>query len=211
MAEATPGSGPECCAGVSRREFVKTLGTAALAASAPWIGPRRALAAAGPSPSAPAETAVARFYEALKPEQRKVICFPFDHPLRSKVNNNWAIVKPTIRDLSKDQQALCREVFKNLCSEEGYERFQRQMDDDYGGFDSYHVAVFGEPGTDKPFEWGLTGRHDTLPAGGNSVEGAAVGGAIFFGPPPGQVESGQHTRNLLGYQAQQANKVVARL
>ena len=27
---------------------------------------------------------------------RSCICFPFDHPLRSMVKNNWAIVKPTI-------------------------------------------------------------------------------------------------------------------
>ena len=57
----------------------------------------------------------------------------------------------------------------------------KQMDDDAGGFDAYHVAVFGEPGTDKPFEWVLTGRHDTLRADGNSVEGAAFGGPIFYG------------------------------
>ena len=43
------------------------------------------------------------------------------------------------------------------------------------------MAVFGEPGTDKPFEWVLTGRHDTLRADGNSVEGAAFGGPIFYG------------------------------
>ena len=117
MAEANLRSGSECCAGLSRREFVKTLGTAALAASVPLIGQRRALATAGPSPSAPAETAVARFYQALTPEQRKRICFPFDHPLRKQVNNNWAIVKPTIGDLTKEQQALCEEVFQNVCSE----------------------------------------------------------------------------------------------
>ena len=136
---------------VSRRDFVKAVGAAALAGSVPLIDPTHARAAAGPSPSAPAETAVARFYKTLTDAQRKDICFPFDHPLRSQVKNNWAIVKPAIGQMSKEQQALCAEIFKNLCSEEGYERFTRQMEDDYGGFDSYHVAVFGEPGTDKPF------------------------------------------------------------
>ena len=97
------------------------------------------------------------------------------------VNNNWAIVKPTIDDMNPEQQALCREIMKNLCSEDGYERFMKQMEDDDGGFESYHVAVFGEPGTDKPFEWVLSGRHDTLRADGNSVEGAAFGGPIFYG------------------------------
>ena len=135
------------CAPVSRRQFVKTVGAGMLAASVPIIG-RPALAAGpgktGPTPSALAETAVARFYKTLSDEQRKLLCFPFDHPLRSAVKNNWAIVKPMISDMKPDQKALCREIMKNLCSEEGYERFMRQMDDDSpNGFDDYHVAVFG--------------------------------------------------------------------
>ncbi|GAC1475325.1 MAG: DUF3500 domain-containing protein [Isosphaeraceae bacterium] len=196
----------ECCSSLSRRDFVKTIGTAALAASVPLIGQKRTIAS-GPSPSAPAETAVARFYQSLKEDQKKHICFPFDDPLRAKVNNNWAIVKPTIGDMSPEQQALCKEVFQSLCSEEGYERFTRQMDDDYGGFQSYHVAVFGEPGTEKPFEWVLTGRHDTLRADGNSVEGAAFGGPIFYGhAADGHFhEDPRHTHNVWWYQGEQAN------
>lgn len=208
----------ECatCAAFSRRDFIKTLGAGALAASVPIIG-RTAAAAGparvGPTPSAPAETAVARFYKTISPELRKVICFPFDHPLRSKVGNNWAIVKPEISSLSPEQQALCREIMKNLCSEEGYERFMKQMEDDAGGFDNYHVAVFGEPGTDQPFEWVLTGRHDTLRADGNSVEGAAFGGPIFYGhAADGHFnEDAKHTNNVWWYQGEQANKIFKTL
>ena len=50
---------------------------------------------------------------------------PFDDPKRSQVQNNWAIVKPSIGELSTEQQALCQEIFKGLCSEEGYERFTK--------------------------------------------------------------------------------------
>jgi Protein of unknown function (DUF3500) len=208
----------ECadCSTLSRRQFVRTLGAGVLAASAPILG-RPALAdgpaKAGPSPSAAAETAVGRFYKTLTPEQRKIICFPFDHPLRSVVRNNWAIVKPTIDEMKPEQQALCREIMKNLCSEEGYERFMKQMDDDAGGFESYHVAVFGEPGTDKPFEWVLSGRHDTLRADGNSVEGAAFGGPIFYGHAADghDTEDAKHTHNVWWYQGEQANKVFATL
>src|SRR5438874_165350 len=93
-------------ANVSRREFVKSVGAAALAGSAPLVGARRATGAdrVGPSPTAPAETAVARFYKALSDEQKKLICFKFNHPKRLQVNNNWAIVKPTIADLTKEQR-----------------------------------------------------------------------------------------------------------
>jgi len=204
------------CASVSRRDFIRSIGAGALAASVPIIG-KSAVAAGpakvGPTPSALAETAVARFYQTLKPEQRKLLCFPFDHPLRKRVGNNWAIVKPTIDDMSSEQQALCREIMKNLCSEEGYERFMKQMDDDAGGFEHYHVAVFGEPGTDKPFEWVLSGRHDTLRADGNSVEGTAFGGPIFYGHAADghNDEDAKHTHNVWWYQGEQANKIFRTL
>jgi hypothetical protein len=200
---------------VSRRDFVKTASAAALAASVPILGGRTALATqtqVGPTAKSPAETAVARFYKSLKDDQKKLICFPFDNPLRSKVNNNWAIVKPTIDDLTKEQQVLCKEIFKNLCSEEGYERFDKQMAEDYGGFENYHVAVFGEPGSERPFEWVLTGRHNTMRADGNSVEGAAFGGPIFYGHASHSFnEDAKHTDNVWWYQGIQANKIFASL
>lgn len=211
MAESPQRPGP----GVSRREFVKVVGTAA---AAPLIVPAWARAEGGstpvgPTPKAPSETAVGRFYTSLKDDQRKLICFAFDDPKRSEVQNNWAIVKPSIGDLSTEQQALCQEVFQGLCSEEGYGRFQKQMEDDAGGFKNYHVAVFGEPGTDKPFEWVLTGRHDTLRADGNSVEGAAFGGPIFYGHDAtgSGNDDAKHTDNVWWYQGRQANAIFATL
>ena len=210
------GSDSSICTSLSRRDFVRTVGAGAFAAAVPLIG-RTAVAAgpvqAGPSPSAAAETAVARLYKTITPEQRKLICFPFNHPLRSTVKNNWEIVKPSIGDMKPDQQALCQEIMKNLCSEDGYERFMKQMEDDSGGFDTYHVAVFGEPGTDKPFEWVLTGRHDTLRADGNSVDGAAFGGPIFYGHAADghNNEDSKHTNNVWWYQGEQANKIFKTL
>src|SRR5262249_38728699 len=142
-----------------------------------------------------------RFFQSLKPEQRKAICFPFNHVKRLQVANNWKIVDPTIGDLTLEQQALCQEIFKNLCSEDGYDRFRKQMQEDYGGFSQYHVAGFGEPGTDKPFEWVLSGRHDTLRADGNSVAGAAFGGPIFYGHASHSFdEDAAHTDNVWWYQ-----------
>ncbi len=179
---------------LSRRDFVKTVGASALAAAVPIVGAR----AAGPSPTAPAETAVSRFYQTLKPEQKQILCFPFDHPLRSQVNNNWAIVKPTIADLSNEQQALCKEIFKNLVSEDGLGRFEKQMEEDDGGFENYHVAVFGEPGTEKPFEWVLTGRHDTLRADGNSLGARRLAVRSFMVTPLGTSTRTPSTRVMFG-------------
>ncbi|MDR3619429.1 MAG: DUF3500 domain-containing protein [Paludisphaera borealis] len=209
---------PADCEGFSRRDFVRTLGAGVLGASVPWIGLPTWAADAKPSkdrpsPSDLSETAVARFYKTLNKTQRETICFPFDHNLRTVVKNNWSIVKPTIKDLDKEQQALCREIMKNLCSEEGYERFMKQMKDDSGGFNAYHVAVFGEPETDKPFEWVLTGRHDTLRVDGDSVAGSAFGGPIFYGHAAGgrDEEDAKHTANVWWHQGELANDIFKTL
>ncbi len=55
------------------------------------------------------------------------------------------------------------------------------MADDSGGFDRYHVAIFGAPGMDRRFEWVVTGRHITLRAEGNDPTGASFRGPIFYG------------------------------
>ena len=58
------------------------------------------------------------FYDSLSEEQRKKVCFPFDHKLRLKVENNWHITKTLVEDYSKDQQAMIKEIFMGLHSEE---------------------------------------------------------------------------------------------
>ncbi len=211
-------SGLECsfCTPVSRRDFVRSIAAGAAVLTVPTIGQSATLIGpdqAGPTRTSAAETAVARFYKTLTAEQRKILAFPFDDPLRKRVGNNWAIVKPSIGDLTAEQQSICTEIMKNLCSEDGYERFMKQMEDDAGGFEAYHVAVFGEPGSDKPFEWVLSGRHDTLRADGNSVEGAAFGGPIFYGHAADghDTEDSKHTNNVWWYQGDQANKIFRTL
>jgi hypothetical protein len=201
----------------SRRAFLQTLGaSAASAAGIPLLSPlgsARALDDVGPTPNSPAETAVARLFQSLKPDQRKLLCFPFDHPLRSRVGNNWAIVKPTIGDLTRDQQAICKEIFHGLLSEEGIERYTKHMEDDAGGFENYHVALFGEPGSNQPFEWVLTGRHETIRADGNSVDGVAFGGPIFYGHDVTGTgtDDPRHTGNVWWFQGEQANKIFQSL
>lgn len=219
MAEADPscfaGSRSESGSNLSRREFVRAVGAAAAATAIPLAAtPGSALGGSAPPATAPGETAVGRLYRSLRDEQRKQLCFPFDHPLRNRVENNWAIVRPTIGDLDDEQQELCREIFRSLCSDEGSERFRKQMDDDYGGFANYHVALFGTPGTEQPLEWVITGRHLTLRADGRRAPGsAAFGGPIFYGhAAEGRShEDARHTGNVWWYQAAQANRIFASL
>jgi hypothetical protein len=202
---------PDCEAGdgVSRREFVRKVTGVALAGSLlPLAGPARRTVA-GPTPTLAAETAVKRFYDSLSDAQRKEICFEFDHPLRSKINANWAITKPTIAEYTKEQQKLIDEIFRGVTSPEGYERFQKQMDDDSGGFSEYHVAVFGTPGSGQ-FEWEMTGRHMTIRADGDSVDNVAFGGPIVYGHGEGDSKKGL-PGNVFYYQTKKANEVFSAL
>lgn len=212
MTAAFESENPESRSGLTRRDFAKTLGSGALVASTS-IGLRRASAACDETDrSRPSETAVARFHRSLGDAERKSICFPFDHPLRTQVSHNWAIVRPSIRDLTIEQRALCREIFQNLCGVESHDRFLRQMDEDYGGFDRYHVALFGEPGGAHPFEWVLTGRHNTLRADGNRESGAGFGGPIFYGhASPISGDAARNRNNVWWYQAELADKVFQSL
>jgi hypothetical protein len=202
---------PDCDAGdgLSRRDFVRKVTGVALAGSLLPLASTSRRAVAGPTPSSPAETAVKRFYDSLKDEQKKVICFPFDHPLRSKINANWAITKPTLAEYTKEQQALVDEIFRNVTSPDGYDRFQKQMEDDAGGFSEYHVAVFGTPGSGQ-FEWEMTGRHMTIRADGDSVDNVAFGGPIVYGHGEGDSKKGL-PGNVFYYQTKKANEVFSAL
>ena len=210
MSESTRTDCSDCDGGISRRDFVRRAAGIAVAGSLfPLAAPsRRAFAA--PSEKSAAETSVKRFYDSLKEEQKKVVCFPFDHPLRNKINANWAITKPTINEFfDKGQQANLEEIFKSTVSPEGYDKLTKQMEDDDGGFGNYHVAVFGTPGA-GPFEWELTGRHVTLRADGNSVAGAAFGGPMIYGHGAGDSEKGL-PGNVFYYQTKKANEVFKAL
>jgi hypothetical protein len=155
--------------GLSRRDFVRTVGGTALAATVlPGLLSRSA--AAAPKRTSTAETSVKAFYDSLSESQRKEICLPFDHAKRTMINANWHVTKPVIESdfYTTDQQKLIDTIFRGVTSEDGYDRFQKQMLEDHGGMGQYAVAVFGEPGTDQ-FEWMMTGRHLTIRADGNTV------------------------------------------
>jgi hypothetical protein len=202
---------PDCAAGegVSRREFVrKATGIVLAGGFLPLAVPaRRAVAA--PTPSGAAETAVKRFYDTLTDDQRKTLCFPFAHPLRSRITANWPITKPTIAEYTKEQQALVDEIFKNVTSPDGYDRFQKQMEDDSGGLSEYHCAVFGTPGSGQ-FEWEMTGRHVTIRCDGDSVDNVAFGGPIVYGHGEGDSKKGL-PGNVFYYQTKKANEVFSAL
>ena len=215
---------PDCDrAGASRRQFLKTAATtvAATALSRHALGALSPLAGSDAPPTAASETLVTQLYKSLGEKQKKTICFPFDHPLRSKVDNNWHIIKPTIQTVfTPDQRDLIKQIFISMHSEEYARRVVQQVDHDNqegnaGGFESCSVALFGQPaapGEESKFEFVFTGRHVTRRCDGNSVEGEAFGGPIFYGHAAmGFNEAADHPGNIYWYQAKQANQLFQAL
>ena len=191
---------------IDRRGFLRqTTAAAAAMALAPW---------ARAAEKAKSETLVQQLYSSLSEEQKKSICFPFDHARRSMVDNNWHIVDQKLGTFfTKDQQALVRDIFMGLHSPEYAETVMKQVIHDSGkaGFEDSSVALFGEPGSGK-FEFVLTGRHCTRRCDGDSVEGAAFGGPIFYGHAAESFnEKADHPGNAYWYQAKRANEAFQML
>ena len=195
---------------IDRRRFLQKSALAGAALSAPLVE----IAAASPEPSATSETLVKTLYDSLTEDQRKSLVFPFDHELRLKISNNWHITDQRIgKFLTADQNAMVREIFLKAHSEEYAETVLEQVEHDSGkaGFGDSSIAIFGEPGSGK-FQFVLTGRHCTRRIDGDSVEGKAFGGPIFYGhAAEGFHESADHKGNAYWYQALSANRVFQML
>jgi len=167
---------------------------------------------AAQDPKSPkAETLVKTLYTSLSEKQRKHVCFDFNHALRHEIENNWFIVKDhrVAKSYTKDQQAMIREIFMNMHSEEYAKQVMKQVEHDNGsgGFGNCSIALFGEPDTGK-FEFVFTGRHTTRRCDGDSVEGTAFGGPIFYGHAAGSFdEEAHHPGNAYWFQAKRVNEV----
>ncbi|MCC2671089.1 MAG: hypothetical protein K0Q72_3560, partial [Armatimonadetes bacterium] len=148
-----------------------------------------------------------RLYQSLTPEQKSKAAFPFTDPRATKISANWHIVPEKIGEFyTPEQQQMIHEILRGVTSEEGYDRFIRQMRDDDGGLENFSCALFGEPGAGK-FEWVMTGRHVTIRADGNHVPDAVFGGPIVYG----HGAAGNQKENLFYYQTQVANQVFQAL
>ena len=210
---------PDCDStpALTRRQVLQVAGGVAVAAVTAGlpivVRPRPTVAA--PRPTSKSETLVAQLYSSLTEEQKRMICFPFDHALRGEVDNNWYITRARVgQHFNADQQALIAEIFQKLHNPDFVERRMKQIHEDTNGrgLAATSIAIFGEPGSGK-FEFVLTGRHCTVRCDGDSVEGAAFGGPIFYGHASisGFNETKDHPGNVYWYQALRANEVFRAL
>lgn len=198
-----------------RRNFLKSSAAALAAASTCTAS---AMAARHTSTS-DSETLTKVLYESLSDAQRGKVCYGWDHVdpkrglLRTRVANNWMINEQEINSdfYTAEQRDLIRKIFEGVVDPEWVAKFDKQMEDDCGGFgEEQSIGIFGNPGDGK-FELVLTGRHMTLRCDGNSAGHVAFGGPIFYGHAPGGDEEADHHGNVFWEQAVQANQLYTML
>jgi len=197
---------------LDRRRFLQSLGgTAVAAATLGW--PTRGLAAVTDSP----EFLSRELHRRLTETQRAEISFPWDHVdgdrglLRARVSANWNITRPELDSdfFTSEQRTLVRAIFEGLIDPGWHERYDRQQQDDAGGWGRLSIGLFGDPAA-GPFQLVMTGRHLTLRAGGDAPSPLAFGGPIFYGHATGTwwsggfVERAHHPGNVFFPQAEAA-------
>jgi len=206
---------------VPRRRFLAgTIGAAAAACAAPSSLRAEPASLSGPAAAGTAETLAGSLHASLTPRQREQVCFPWDHVhpkfglLRTRVANNWNATKPDVAGdfFTGPQRRLIRDIFEQLIDPDWHARFDKQLEDDTGGFGhGQSIALIGEPGSGR-FQFLLTGRHMTLRCDGDSAEHVAFGGPIFYGHDAGgDTEEPNHPGNVFWSQAIAANGVFTML
>jgi hypothetical protein len=214
MQKHTPLPCPECD-DLDRRGFLRTLalGGAALTTGATsLLLPSSAQADVKtpmPRVSNPvAEDLVKELFAGLNDDQKKAVVKPWDHAARKSVNPNRALDKTIGAVYTKPQQELVQKIVRAIASDDkGWEQVSRNGTwDGSKSFERTGADIFGNPSTGK-FAFLCTGHHLTIRCDGDSEEGAAFGGPIYYGHSP----NGYSPKNVFSYQTRQVMKAYRAL
>jgi hypothetical protein len=204
---------PEC-EELDRRDFIRVVGgTAALAAT----GMTLPAVAADTKPEAktetkaakPAEELIKELHANLSDDQKKSVMRPWDDQARMGMYNSALNNQKIGHIYTKAQKELIDRIVHAVVSgEEGYKRISRNGTWDMSqAFENCGCHIFGEPVQGKKFAWLFTGHHLTLRCDGNSLEGAAFGGPMYYGHSP----NGYSENNIFNYQTKSTLKVFKAL
>ena len=198
---------PACseCDGFDRRGFLRTLAVGGAALATGWTpmllpGTARADKPMPRSPNPVAEDLVKELFAGLTDTQKKAVVKPWDHAARRSVNPNKALDKKIGDVYSKTQQELVQQIVRAIASDDkGWNQITRDGTWDASrSFENTGADIFGDPSHGK-FAFLSTGHHLTLRCDGDSEEGAAFGGPIYYGHSP----NGYSPRNVFAYQTEQ--------
>jgi len=198
---------------VDRRNFIRVLGGAAAAVT---LGAGRLAAAPVAAPAEkkanPAEELVRELYSGLSETQKKRVVLDYDHkqgkdsrPTR-KGMYNAPIANIRLRDVyTKPQQELVERIVKALSNgDDGFRRISRGGTwDGSKTFDGCGALIFGDPTPGNKFAFVFAGHHLTIRCDGDTEEGPAFGGPIYYGHSP----NGYSRGNIFNYQTRSVIKV----
>lgn len=205
---------------LDRRNFVRLVGQSAIAASsASWLlgGPARSWAqepaAATSSKVRPGEELVRELFATMSSDQKAELVLPWNHgaekegaiPTRLGMYNRPIGDKNIGKHYSKAQQELIDRILRSICSdEEGYRQISRGGTwDGSESLEGCGALIFGDPAPGGQFSWVFTGHHLTVRCDGNSEEGAAFGGPMYYGHSP----HGYSSENIFNYQTKRVLSV----
>lgn len=206
MSEHLQQNCPECQnpEQLDRRHFLQVAG-ATTAAAAVLGGVSVAAPPAKKSPK-PAEAMIQELFKSLSIDQKKEVVLDWDHgsdggkklPTRLGMYNSPILGKTIGKNYDKVQRDLLEKILKSISSdEEGYSKITRNGTFDRSGkFENCGALIFGDPSGKEKFSWVFSGHHLTVRCDGNSEEGAAFGGPLYYGHTP----PGYSARNCFSYQ-----------
>jgi hypothetical protein len=203
-------------ANLGRRAFIRVLGGAAAVAGLGVPAVRRAgaeePAAKAKKAEKPGEALIRELHATMTPEQKKELVLPWDHvqkgqsvPTRLRMFNSAIEDKIIEESYTKPQQELVGRILRSICSDdEGYARISRNGNfDGSGSLGGCGAILFGEPVEGQKYSWVFAGHHLTVRCDGNSEEGAAFGGPMYYGHSP----NGYSDKNVFNFQTKRVLEV----
>jgi hypothetical protein len=181
---------------VGRRDFLRA--TAAGAAATALVGAAGVSAVKADTSSSerkakPAEDLVRELFASLKDDQKKKVVHEYDHVEKNNsIKSRHRMVNAPLLGVrigdayTKAQQELVEKIVKSLSSgDDGYYQISREGTWDASkAFTNCGALFFGEPTKGNKFAFVFSGHHLTVRCDGDSEEGPAFGGPIYYGHTP---------------------------
>jgi len=206
MAKTPKRACPECgdtvpAEPIDRRSFLRVAGAGAAALAASRIP-----AWGQDTSNKTAEELIKELYTGLTEDQKKAVILPINAPERMKIYNA-ALGKKIGETYTKPQQELVGRILRSIASgEEGWNQLSRGGTWDASkAFENCGANLFGD--VNGKYTWVFTGHHLTIRCDGNTEEGVAFGGPLYYGHSP----NGYVERNLFQYQTKSALAVFEAL
>jgi hypothetical protein len=204
---------------LQRRDFVRLVGRGAMAvagasflgSAAPWLRADEVKTTA--TNKKPGEDLVRELFASMSPAQRSELVLPWNHgadgekamPTRLGMYNAPILDKKIGDHYTPAQQELVERILRSISSDdEGYRQISRNGTfDNSKSFSSCGALIFGNPDQGGKFSWVFSGHHLTVRCDGNSEEGAAFGGPMYYGHSP----NGYSDKNVFNYQTKKVLSV----